>query len=59
MRVALARVRTRRRKPRRAGVVVLVEDSEAVVGKAAPSVSKAQTRRYEALRETFGNWKDG
>jgi len=35
-------------------VVVLVEDFEAALEKAAPSVSKVQTRRYEALRETFG-----
>ncbi|KAI0290264.1 AAA-domain-containing protein [Multifurca ochricompacta] len=37
------------------GVVVLVEDFEAALDKVAPSVSKAQRRRYEALRETFGN----
>jgi ribosome biogenesis ATPase len=37
------------------GVVVLVEDFEAALEKVAPSVSKAQRRRYEALRETFGN----
>lgn len=36
------------------GVVVLVEDFEAALEKVAPSVSKAQRRRYEALRETFG-----
>jgi len=37
------------------GVVVLVEDFEAALEKVAPSVSKAQRRRYEALRETFGS----
>jgi ribosome biogenesis ATPase len=37
------------------GVVVLVEDFEAALEKVAPSVSKAHRRRYEALRETFGN----
>ena len=35
-------------------MVVLVEDFEAALEKAAPRVSKVQTRRYEALRETFG-----
>jgi hypothetical protein len=37
------------------GVVVLVEDFEATLEKVAPSVSKAQRRRYEALRDTFGS----
>jgi ribosome biogenesis ATPase len=37
-----------------AGVVVFVEDFEAALGKVAPSVSTAQRRRYEALRDTFG-----
>jgi ribosome biogenesis ATPase len=37
------------------GVVVLIEDFEAALEKVAPSVSKAQRRRYEALRETFGS----
>jgi hypothetical protein len=35
-------------------VVLLIEDFEAALGKVAPSVSEAQRRRYEALRETFG-----
>lgn len=38
-----------------AGVVVLVEDFEAALEKVAPSVSPAQRRRYEALRDTFGS----
>jgi hypothetical protein len=38
---------------------VLVEVFEAVLENAAQSAGKAQTRRYEALRETFGNWKEG
>lgn len=38
-----------------AGVVVLVEDFEAALEKVAPSVSTAQRRRYEALRDTFGS----
>jgi SpoVK/Ycf46/Vps4 family AAA+-type ATPase len=37
------------------GVVVLVEDFEAALEMVAPSVSKAQRRRYEALCETFGS----
>ena len=37
------------------GVVVLFEDFEAALGKVAPSVSKTQRRRYEALRETFAS----
>jgi ribosome biogenesis ATPase len=46
------------------GVVLLVEDFEAALEKVVPSVSKAQRRRYEALRETFGggfgvNGKEG
>ena len=40
-------------------MVVPAEDFEDALEKAAPSVSKAQTRRYEALREMFGNWKEG
>jgi ribosome biogenesis ATPase len=36
------------------GVVVLVEEFLAALKKVAPSVSKAQRRRYEALGETFG-----
>ncbi|KAI0281733.1 P-loop containing nucleoside triphosphate hydrolase protein [Russula brevipes] len=36
-----------------AGVVVLFEDFQAALEKVAPSVSKAQRRRYESLRETF------
>lgn len=36
-------------------VVVLVEDFEHALEKVAPSVSPAQRRRYEALRETFGS----
>ncbi|KAI0261172.1 P-loop containing nucleoside triphosphate hydrolase protein [Gloeopeniophorella convolvens] len=35
------------------GVEVLVEDFEAALGKVGPSVSKAQRKRYEALRETM------
>ncbi|KAH9178373.1 ribosome biogenesis ATPase RIX7 [Lactarius sanguifluus] len=35
------------------GVVVLVEDFEAALDKVVPSVSRAQRRRYEALRETL------
>jgi ribosome biogenesis ATPase len=35
------------------GVVVLFEDFQAALEKVAPSVSKAQRRRYETLRETF------
>ena len=38
--------------------MALVEDSEAVPERAAPSVSKAQTRRREALRKTFGKWNE-
>ena len=38
-----------------AGVVVLVGDFEAALEKVAPSVSTAQRRRYEALRDTFGS----
>ncbi len=37
------------------GVVVLVEDFQAALDKVAPSVSKAQRRRYEALREMFAS----
>ena len=37
------------------GVVVLFEDFQAALQKVAPSVSKAQRRRYEALRETFAS----
>ncbi|KAI9464457.1 ribosome biogenesis ATPase RIX7 [Lactarius psammicola] len=37
------------------GVVVLVEDFQAALDKVVPSVSKAQRRRYEALRETFAS----
>ena len=37
------------------GVVVLVEDFQAALDKVAPSVSKVQRRRYEALRETFAS----
>ena len=37
------------------GVVVLFEDFQAALGKVAPSVGKAQRRRYEALRETFAS----
>jgi len=36
-----------------AGVMVLVEDFQAALEKVTPSVSKAQRRRYESLRETF------
>ena len=35
--------------------VVLFEDFQAALGKVAPSVSKTQRRRYEALRETFAS----
>ena len=41
------------------GVVVLVEDFQAALDKVAPSVSKAQRRRYEALRETFASGVGG
>ncbi|KAH9012691.1 P-loop containing nucleoside triphosphate hydrolase protein [Lactarius pseudohatsudake] len=41
------------------GVVVLVEDFEAALDKVVPSVSKAQRRRYEALRETFASGVGG
>lgn len=41
------------------GVVVLVEDFRAALDKVAPSVSKAQRRRYEALRETFASGVGG
>lgn len=37
------------------GAVVLFEDFQAALGKVAPSVSKTQRRRYEALRETFAS----
>ena len=37
------------------GMVVLFEDFQAALEKVAPSVSKAQRRRYEALRETFAS----
>ncbi|KAF8468490.1 ribosome biogenesis ATPase RIX7 [Russula ochroleuca] len=37
------------------GVVVLFEDFQDALQKVAPSVSKAQRRRYEALRETFAS----
>jgi ribosome biogenesis ATPase len=37
------------------GVVVLFEDFQAALEKMAPSVSKAQRRRYETLRETFAS----
>ena len=37
------------------GVVVLVEDFEAWLEQVALNVSKAQRRRHEALRETFGS----
>jgi ribosome biogenesis ATPase len=41
------------------GVVVLVEDFLAALDTVAPSVSKAQRRRYEALRETFASGVGG
>ena len=41
------------------GVVVLVEDFQDALDKVAPSVSKAQRRRYEALRETFASGVGG
>jgi ribosome biogenesis ATPase len=41
------------------GVVVLVEDFQVALDKVAPSVSKAQRRRYEALRETFASGVGG
>jgi ribosome biogenesis ATPase len=41
------------------GVLVLVEDFQAALDKVAPSVSKAQRRRYEALRETFASGVGG
>ncbi|KAH9955936.1 ribosome biogenesis ATPase RIX7 [Russula dissimulans] len=37
------------------GVMVLVEDFQAALEKVTPSVSKAQRRRYESLRETFAS----
>jgi ribosome biogenesis ATPase len=37
------------------GTVVLFEDFQAALGKVAPSVSKTQRRRYEALRESFAS----
>ena len=37
------------------GAVVLFEDFQAALEKVAPSVSKAQRRRYEMLRETFAS----
>jgi len=37
------------------GVVVLFEDFQASLEKVAPSVSRTQRRRYEALRETFAS----
>ena len=39
--------------------MAFVEEFEAVLENAAQSASKVQTRRHEALRETFGNWKEG
>ncbi|KAI9452521.1 P-loop containing nucleoside triphosphate hydrolase protein [Russula earlei] len=36
-------------------VTVLLEDLEAALAKVTPSVSKAQRRRYETLRETFAS----
>ncbi|KAF8274789.1 P-loop containing nucleoside triphosphate hydrolase protein [Lactarius quietus] len=41
------------------GVVVRVEDFQAALDKVAPSVSKAQRRRYEALRELSGAGLEG
>ena len=35
--------------------MVLFEDFQVALGKVAPSVSKTQRRRYEALRETFAS----
>ncbi len=41
------------------GVVVLLEDFQAAFAKVAPSVSKTQRRRYQALRETFSSGLGG
>jgi ribosome biogenesis ATPase len=41
------------------GVVVLFEDFQASLEKVAPSVSRTQRRRYEALRETFASGVGG
>jgi ribosome biogenesis ATPase len=41
------------------GVVVLVEDFQGALDKVAPSVSKAQRRRYEVLRETLASGVGG
>jgi ribosome biogenesis ATPase len=43
------------RKGAGGAAVVLFEDFQAALGKVAPSVSKSQRRRYEALRETFAS----
>jgi ribosome biogenesis ATPase len=43
------------RKDAEGAAVVLFEDFQAALGKVAPSVSKSQRRRYEALRETFAS----
>jgi ribosome biogenesis ATPase len=43
------------RKDAEGTAVVLFEDFQAALGKVAPSVSKSQRRRYEALRETFAS----
>ena len=43
------------RKDTEAAAVVLFEDFQVALGKVAPSVSKTQRRRYEALRETFAS----
>ena len=43
------------RKDAEGAAVVLFEDFQAALGKVAPSVSKTQRRRYEALRETFAS----
>jgi len=45
----------RKDKDAERAAVVLFEDFQAALGKVAPSVSKTQRRRYEALRETFAS----
>jgi len=52
---AAAAVGAGERKDAEGAAVVLLEDFQAAFGKVAPSVSKTQRRRYEALRETFAS----
>jgi ribosome biogenesis ATPase len=53
--VVVAAVEVGEKKDAEGATVVLFEDFQAAWGKVAPSVSKTQRRRYEALRETFAS----